>query len=75
MPLVFNFHGYTSNATEQMWYGDFRPIADTANFIIVHPNGMLDATGTTHFNVGWGGSTIDDVGFTSALIGFYFCRL
>jgi len=68
VPLVFNFHGYTSNATEQMWYGDFRPIADTANFIIVHPNGMLDGTGTTHFNVGWGGSTIDDVGFTSALL-------
>ena len=68
VPLVFNFHGYNSNATEQMWYGDFRPIADTAGFIIVHPNGLLDATGTTHFNVGWGGSTIDDVGFTSALL-------
>mgnify|MGYP003728380537 FL=1 len=23
-PLVFNFHGYTSNANDQMWYGDFR---------------------------------------------------
>ena len=68
VPLVFNFHGYTSNATEQMLYGDFRSIADTANFIIVHPNGMPDAFGTTHFNVGWGGSTIDDVGFASALI-------
>ena len=68
VPLVFNFHGYTSNATEQMWYGDFRSIADTANFIIVHPNGMPDATGTTHFNVGWGGSTVDDLGFASALI-------
>ena len=32
-PLVFNFHGYTSNATEQMFYGDFRPIADTAGFL------------------------------------------
>ena len=68
VPLVFNFHGYGSNATEQMWYGDFRAIADTAGFIIVHPNGMLDGNGTTHFNVGWGGSTIDDVGFTSALL-------
>jgi len=68
VPLVFNFHGYGSNATEQMWYGDFRSIADTANFIIVHPNGMLDGNGTTHFNVGWGGSTIDDVGFTGALL-------
>ena len=68
VPLVFNFHGYGSNATEQMWYGDFRSIADTANFIIVHPNGMLDGNGTTHFNVGWGGSTIDDLGFVSALL-------
>ena len=32
VPLLFNFHGYTSNATEQMWYGAFRAIADTAGF-------------------------------------------
>lgn len=68
VPLLFNFHGYTSNANEQMWYGDFRSIADTAGFIIIHPEGTLDGTGTTHFNVGWGGSTVDDVGFTAALI-------
>ena len=68
VPLLFNFHGYTSNATQQMWYGDFRPIADTAGFIIVHPNGTLDANNTMHFNVGWGGSSVDDVGFTNALI-------
>lgn len=68
VPLLFNFHGYTSNALQQMWYGDFRAIADTAGFIIVHPEGTIDGTGNTHFNVGWGGSTVDDVGFTSALI-------
>jgi len=68
VPLLFNFHGYTSNATEQMWYGDFRSIADTAGFIIIHPEGTEDGTGTTHFNVGWGGSTVDDVSFTEALI-------
>ncbi len=68
VPLLFNFHGYTSDATEQMWYGDFRPIADTAGFLIVHPMGTLDATGTTHFNVGWGGSEVDDVGFAETLI-------
>ncbi|MEC7863963.1 MAG: PHB depolymerase family esterase [Bacteroidota bacterium] len=67
-PLVFNFHGYTSNANDQMWYGDFRLLADTANFIIVHPMGTVDNTGTTHWNVGWGTSTVDDVGFTAALI-------
>ncbi|MBQ19719.1 MAG: hypothetical protein CMD31_03085 [Flavobacteriales bacterium] len=41
-PLVLNFHGYTSNANAQMYYGDFRAIADTANFILVHPMGTLD---------------------------------
>jgi len=68
VPLLLNFHGYTSNSNEQMFYGDFRNIADTANFLVVHPQGTLDNTNTTHFNVGWGGSTVDDVGFTEALI-------
>lgn len=30
-PLVFNLHGYASNNVQQEFYGDFRPIADTAN--------------------------------------------
>ena len=67
-PLVLNFHGYTSNAYEQMFYGDFRPIADTAGFIVVHPMGTLDILGTPHWNVGWGLSQVDDIGFTNALI-------
>jgi len=66
-PLVFNFHGYTSNATEQMFYGDFRSIADTAGFLLVHPMGTLDGSGQPYWNSGWGG-TVDDIGFTSALI-------
>ena len=67
-PLVLNFHGYSSNAFEQMFYGDFRPIADTAGFIIVHPLGTLDPFGNHQWNVGWGITDVDDVGFTSALI-------
>ncbi len=66
-PIVLNFHGYTSTAFEQFYYGDFRAIADTAGFLIVVPMGTLDATGTTYWNSGWGG-TVDDIGFTSALI-------
>ena len=68
VPLIINLHGYTSNASEQMAYGDFRSISDTAGFIVVHPQGTLDNQSTTHWNVGWGGSTVDDVGFLSALI-------
>jgi len=69
VPLVLNFHGFGSNAFEQMLYGDFRSIADTAGFLLVHPKGTL-YSGTTHWNVGgWTiGSTVDDVGFTEALI-------
>lgn len=66
-PLVFNFHGYTSNSSEQMMYGDFRPIADTAGFLLVHPMGTLDGSGQPYWNSGWGGS-VDDIGFTAALI-------
>lgn len=68
VPLVFNFHGYGSNASEQMGYGDFRSIADSVGFIIVHPMGTLDSMNITHFNVGWGGSAMDDVGFSEALL-------
>lgn len=68
VPLILNFHGYTSNAFEQLNYGDFRPIADTAGFIVVHPQGTVDLLGNTHFNVGWGTSSVDDLGFTAALI-------
>ncbi len=66
-PLVINFHGYTSNAMEQMFYGDFRPIADTAGFLLIHPQGTLDGSGQTYWNANWGG-TVDDIGFTDALI-------
>ncbi len=66
-PLVINFHGYTSNAWEQMYYGDFRPVADTAGFLVVHPMGTLDDSGNTYWNSNWGGQ-VDDIGFTEALI-------
>ena len=67
VPLVFNFHGYGSNAAQQQFYGDFKPIADTENFLVVHPEGLLDDMGSTHFNAQWQ-STVDDIGFSSALI-------
>ncbi|MBT3622094.1 MAG: prolyl oligopeptidase family serine peptidase [Flavobacteriales bacterium] len=68
LPLVLNFHVYTSNAWQQAFYSNFNTVADAEGFIIVYPDGTLDNQGTTHWNVGWGGSTVDDIGFTSALI-------
>ncbi len=68
VPLLFNLHGYTSNNLEQLFYGDFRTIADTANFLMVLPNGTLDAQGNRFWNNFLGNSTVDDVGFMRDLL-------
>jgi polyhydroxybutyrate depolymerase len=68
VPLVFNLHGYTSNAVQQELYGDFRSISDTANFILVHPDGTLDAGGNRFWNAFGASGGVDDVGFISAII-------
>lgn len=51
-PLVFNIHGLSGSSDKQEDYEDFRKIADTANFIIVHPQalgtpGILSANPTS----------------------------
>ena len=67
-PLVLNLHGYTSNDWQQELYGDFRPLADTAGFIIVHPNGTPDANNNLYWNAGFSATGVDDAGFLTTLI-------
>lgn len=69
VPLLFNLHGYGSNSLEQESYGDFRPIADTANFLVLHPNGTV-SSGSRYWNTFAppGTGTPDDVAFLSALL-------
>jgi polyhydroxybutyrate depolymerase len=67
VPLLLNLHGYGSNNIEQELYADFRSIADTANFIIVHPNGTPDAGSSLNWN-NFGLSQVNDLGFLNALI-------
>lgn len=52
VPLIFNIHGGTGDGNQQMQFGDFRPIADTANFIVVHPTALPDASGNPYWNLG-----------------------
>lgn len=69
VPLVFNLHGLGSNAMEQELYGDFRAIADTANFILVSANGsnvIFTFKGWNTFNAI--GTGADDLGFISQLL-------
>lgn len=67
VPLIFNLHGYTSNMDQQIVYGDFRLIADTANFLVVHPNGTFDGGGNRFWNA-FAAPGVDDIGFLSTLI-------
>ena len=65
VPLIFNLHGRGGNSLIAMYHADFRDIADTANFIIVHPKGLPNSNGDSHWN--YGNSTSDDIGFINAL--------
>jgi polyhydroxybutyrate depolymerase len=68
-PLMFNLHGYTSDAFGQALYANFNPIADTAGFLTVIPNGTIDGFGNRYWNCFIApGTGVDDVAFLSALI-------
>ena len=65
VPALFEFHGYGSNAAQQLVYGDFRPLADQNDFIIVAPNGQ---GAEPHFNLTAPAGQPDDVAFTLAVL-------
>lgn len=65
-PLVFNLHGNGSTASQQEAYSEMNLIADTANFIVVYPDGVSN-TWNSGFNTPYN-SGINDVGFISDLI-------
>lgn len=55
VPLVFNIHGAGGTSAGQETDEDFRKIADTANFIVVHPQGLSApiAPGLSFKQTGW----------------------
>ena len=68
-PLLFNFHGGNQDIASQQFISDMRPIADTANFIIVYPQARIDPSDGNSRN--WlpkTPGTFDDVPFVSLLI-------
>ena len=65
VPVVFNFHGFGSNAAQQMVYGDFKPQADRDGFLIVAPDGQGVAR---HFNLTGEPGLQDDVVMVGALL-------
>ena len=68
VPLVLNLHGRGSTSAQQLFYGDFRSIADTANFIMVLPQGTVHSSwGATFWNA-YFGQPVNDINFLSELI-------
>ncbi len=66
--LVFNFHGLNSSAVIQENYGDFRPIADTAGFIVVHPHGLALGNNTGWFSFWSVTQAQADLAFANAIL-------
>ena len=67
VPLVFSFHGLGGTAQAQMEDHDFRPVADTAGFIIAHPLGQPVAGPALGWNFG-NPALQNDILFTSQMI-------
>lgn len=64
VPLVVDYHGFTSTATAQAAISGFKLLSDTAGFIVVHPQGLGNA-----WNAGICCSTAnDDMAFSRALV-------
>jgi polyhydroxybutyrate depolymerase len=65
LPLVFNLHGGSLNAQQQLDYSKMNEVADTVGFIVVYPNAVLTAW-SCGINLTEG--HVNDVGFIDALI-------
>ena len=67
-PLVFVLHGYYGSGLSIRSYCGMNEVADEEGFAVCYPHGLLDFTGTPHWNSNLTGlSNIDDSSFLSEL--------
>ncbi len=66
LPVVFNLHGYGSDASQQIFYSKMYITADSNHFIMVAPDG-LNNSWNSGFTLPYNSSP-DDVGFVSEII-------
>ena len=68
LPLVLNFHGFTSSGSEQQGYTMMDDTADANGFIVAYPNGLSSSwnAGICCGEAAMNG--VDDVGFTRAIV-------
>ena len=71
VPLMLNFHGFGGHANTYLNYADMRSLADTENFILVYPQGVVRAKEGAEWDPGDKGIQNikdNDVYFTEQLI-------
>lgn len=72
-PLLLVLHGFTSNAQTIMDFSKFNDLATKNGFAVVYPQGTVDESGNTFWNVGYDfhlDSSIDDLDFLSRLVNY-----
>jgi polyhydroxybutyrate depolymerase len=65
VPLILNFHGFSSNAAEQEALSGMSDLADQAGFIVVYPQALGDPAG---WRVGPGEAVEKDTTFIAELL-------
>lgn len=72
IPIVFNLHGGSGTAQEQMnTVSDMRSLSETGYFILVYPQATSDSNGIPIWNLGGVNSKateVDDVGYISHIL-------
>ena len=69
VPLVLDFHGFTSNDVQQALISGFRQVADVEGFIVIHPLGVGSSWNAGDLCCGQAlQQGIDDVGFARAIV-------
>lgn len=73
VPLILNFHGYTSNMTQQQVFSGMNETSDANGFVVAYPNGLANPGGSLQsWNAGaccaFGDTDRDDLGFVDAVL-------
>ena len=71
-PVVLNFHGFGSAASDYMHYSDWRNLSDENGFLLIYPQGLELENGGSHWNPdpisSNSKSSSDDLGFVDKII-------
>lgn len=68
LPLVLNFHGFTSNGLDHQSFTNMDVTADSKGFVVAYPNGLDDSWNAGICCGRSATGNVDDVGFARAIV-------